>query len=94
MSGHLGEEFWGVISGVTEWGFYVELPNTVEGLVHVTTLTDDYFHYSESTYELIGGDYRKALQAWPEGKDCRGSDRSVYANDRLSCRYRNRRRRK
>ena len=54
MSGHLGEEFWGVISGVTEWGFYVELPNTVEGLVHVTTLTDDYFHYSESTYELIG----------------------------------------
>lgn len=54
MSGHLGEEFWGVISGVTEWGFYVELPNTVEGLVHVTTLTDDYFYYSESTYELIG----------------------------------------
>ena len=54
MSGHLGEEFWGVISGVTEWGFYVELPNTVEGLVHVTTLTDDYCHSSESSYELIG----------------------------------------
>lgn len=54
MSGHIGEVFSGVISGVTEWGFYVELPNTVEGLVHVTTLTDDYFHYSESTYELIG----------------------------------------
>lgn len=54
MSGHIGEVFPGVISGVTEWGFYVELPNTVEGLVHVTTLTDDYFHYSESTYELIG----------------------------------------
>lgn len=54
MSGHIGEVFPGVISGVTEWGFYVELPNTVEGLVHVTTLTDDYFHYSESAYELIG----------------------------------------
>lgn len=54
MSEHIGEIFEGVISGVTEWGFYVELPNTVEGLVHVTSLVDDYFHYSESTYELIG----------------------------------------
>lgn len=54
MSGHIGEVYEGVISGVTEWGFYVELPNTVEGLVHVTALVDDYFHYSESTYELFG----------------------------------------
>lgn len=54
MENHIGEVFEGVISGVTEWGFYVELPNTVEGLVHVTSLTDDYFHYNESTYELIG----------------------------------------
>lgn len=54
METHIGEVFEGVISGVTEWGFYVELPNTVEGLVHVTSLTDDYFHYNESTYELIG----------------------------------------
>lgn len=54
MSEHIGEVYEGVISGVTEWGFYVELPNTIEGLVHVTTLLDDYFCYSESTYELIG----------------------------------------
>ena len=54
METHIGEVFEGVISGVTEWGFYVELPNTVEGLVHVTSLTDDYFYYNESTYELIG----------------------------------------
>lgn len=54
MSEHIGEVFEGVISGVTEWGFYVELPNTVEGLVHVTTLTDDYYHYDERSYELIG----------------------------------------
>ena len=54
MSERIGEVFEGVISGVTEWGFYVELPNTVEGLVHVTTLVDDYFHYNESTYELVG----------------------------------------
>ena len=53
MSEHLGEVFEGVISGVTEWGFYVELPNTVEGLVHVTSLTDDYYHYDERSYELV-----------------------------------------
>ena len=54
MSAHIGEEFEGVISGVTAWGFYVELPDTIEGLVHVTSLKDDYYDYSESTYELVG----------------------------------------
>lgn len=54
MEQHIGEICEGVISGVTEWGFYVELPNTIEGLVHVTTLTGDYFRYQEETYELIG----------------------------------------
>ena len=54
MESRIGQTFEGVISGVTEWGFYVELPNTIEGLVHVTSLVDDYFHYSASTYELIG----------------------------------------
>lgn len=54
MSRHIGEEFEGVVSGVTAWGMYVELPNTVEGLVHVTALTDDYYVYSGETYELIG----------------------------------------
>lgn len=54
MEQRIGEIYEGVISGVTEWGFYVELPNTIEGLVHVTTLEEDYFYYNESTYELIG----------------------------------------
>lgn len=54
MKEHLGQEFTGVISGVTSWGFYVELPNTIEGLVHVTALEGDYFQFSEETYELIG----------------------------------------
>ncbi len=54
MEGHLGEEFDGVISGVTAWGIYVELPNTVEGLVHVSRLPGDYFYYNESACEMVG----------------------------------------
>lgn len=54
MAKHVGEEFEGVISGVTEWGFFVELPNTVEGLVRVTELKDDFYQFYEDTYELVG----------------------------------------
>lgn len=54
MQEHIGETFEGVISSITAWGIYVELPNTVEGMVHVTNLTDDYYHYEEETYEMVG----------------------------------------
>lgn len=54
MSYHLGEEFEGIISGVTGWGLYVELPNTVEGLVHVNTLRDDFYVFDQESYELRG----------------------------------------
>lgn len=54
MSYHLGEEFEGIISGVAGWGLYVELPNTVEGLVHVNTLRDDYYVFDQESYELRG----------------------------------------
>ena len=54
MAGHIGEEFDGVISGVTNWGFYVELPNTVEGLVHVNELHGDYYVFNEERMELRG----------------------------------------
>ena len=54
MSYHLGEEFEGIISGVTAYGFYVELPNTIEGLVHVTSLSDDYYAFDQESYELKG----------------------------------------
>ena len=54
MSYHLGEIFEGIISGVTAYGFYVELPNTVEGLVHITALSDDYYEFDEENYELRG----------------------------------------
>ncbi|MCM1539567.1 MAG: RNB domain-containing ribonuclease [bacterium] len=54
MSERIGKIYEGVVSGVTGWGIYVELPNTVEGLVHVSKLPGDYFYYNESTYEMIG----------------------------------------
>ncbi|MBR2950213.1 MAG: ribonuclease R [Lachnospiraceae bacterium] len=54
MEQHVGEIFEGVISGVTNWGFFVELPNTVEGLVHVNNLKGDYFYFDENKYELVG----------------------------------------
>ena len=54
MENHIDEEFDGVISGVMEWGFFAELPNTVEGLVRVTELKDDFYQFYEDTYELVG----------------------------------------
>ena len=54
MSERIGEVFEGVISGITKWGIYVELPNTIEGLIHVTNLYDDHYNYIEETYEMVG----------------------------------------
>ena len=50
MESRIGNEYEGVISGITNYGLYVELPNTVEGMVHVTTLRGDYYNYVVSTY--------------------------------------------
>ncbi|MDY0408846.1 ribonuclease R [Virgibacillus soli] len=54
MADKIGEEYVGVISSVTSFGMFVELENTVEGLVHVSYLTDDYYHFDERNYALIG----------------------------------------
>lgn len=51
---HIGECFEGVISGVTNYGFYVELPNTIEGLVRIENLSDDYYDYEQTKYRFIG----------------------------------------
>lgn len=59
MSHRIGECYEGVISGVNAWGMYVELPNTVEGLVHVTNMVDDYYYYDEEKYAMIGKDTGK-----------------------------------
>ena len=54
MRAHIGERFTGVISTITNWGIYVELPNTVEGLVHISKIPGDYYVYNDNTYELVG----------------------------------------
>lgn len=63
MKDHIGEEFDGIISGVTEWGFYVELNDSkCEGLVHIRELDDDYYFFDEDNYTIIGKRNKKTYQ--------------------------------
>ncbi len=59
MIEHIGETFEGVISGVTSWGMFVELPNTIEGMVRVSEMQDDYYIYDEEHYQMIGEHTKK-----------------------------------
>ena len=61
MENKIGEEFTGIISGVTGYGFYVELPDTVEGLVPIASLTQDSYIYDENKHELIGQGYSNEM---------------------------------
>ncbi len=54
MERHIGEDYVGVISGVTSWGIYVELPNTVEGMIRLSKLSGDFYYFNEASYEVIG----------------------------------------
>lgn len=54
MQDRIGQEFEGIISSVTSFGVFVELPNTIEGLVHITDLDDDYYIFNEAHLSLIG----------------------------------------
>ncbi len=62
MERHIGEEFTGVISGISNYGFYVELPNTVEGMVRLANLDGDYYVFDEEHYELVGERTRKKFK--------------------------------
>lgn len=54
MEDKLGQIFDGVISSITKWGMYVELPNTIEGLVHVSNMDDDYYVYDDKLHVFVG----------------------------------------
>ncbi|RLQ96671.1 ribonuclease R [Falsibacillus albus] len=54
MEDKIGEEYDAIISSVTNFGMFVELPNTIEGLVHVSYMTDDYYRYDERQFAMIG----------------------------------------
>ncbi|MFD1386996.1 ribonuclease R [Oceanobacillus oncorhynchi subsp. oncorhynchi] len=66
MKDKIGEEFTGIISSVTNFGMFVELENTVEGLVHVSYLTDDYYHYDERSQAMIGERTAKVFRVGDE----------------------------
>ena len=54
MTKHIGEEFEGIISSLTNFGLFVQLENTIEGLVHFSNMLDDYYHFDEEKYHIIG----------------------------------------
>jgi ribonuclease R len=62
MKEHIGETFEGVISGVTSWGMYVELPNTIEGMIRVSEMNDDYYIYDEERYQMVGEHTKKVYK--------------------------------
>ncbi|AJA48881.1 ribonuclease R [Clostridium pasteurianum DSM 525 = ATCC 6013] len=66
MQGKIGEEYDGIISSVTNFGMFVELPNTIEGLVHISYLNDDYYIYDEKHLSLIGERTKKIYRLGDE----------------------------
>ncbi len=62
MESHIGEEYDGIISSVTNFGFFVQLPNLIEGLVHVNTLKGDYYNYVPEYLSLIGKSTKKTYR--------------------------------
>jgi len=63
MSDKVGETFWGSISGVTEWGIYVELDdNKCEGMVGISNLEDDFYTFDEENFCIVGRHHRKVYQ--------------------------------
>ena len=54
MEQFIGDEFVGKISSVQSFGFFVELDNTIEGLVHISSIVDDYYEFNDRNYTLVG----------------------------------------
>ena len=68
MQERIGEEFEAIISSVTSFGLFAELPNTIEGLIHITALDDDYYIYDEAHLCLIGERTKKVYKLGDEVK--------------------------
>ena len=66
MSDRIGEEYDGIISSVTNFGLFIELPNTIEGLVHMTSLDDDYYVFDERHLTLVGERTKKTYRLGEE----------------------------
>ncbi len=62
MERRIGEVYDGVISGVTNWGIYVELPNTVEGIIRLENVQDDFYRLDEQRYQLVGERFHKVYR--------------------------------
>ena len=62
MESHIGEEYEGIISSVTSFGIFVELPNLVEGLIHISNIPGDYYEYVPELLSLIGKSTKKTYR--------------------------------
>ncbi|MCR5656452.1 MAG: ribonuclease R [Butyrivibrio sp.] len=78
MESHIGEVFEGIVSGVTGWGMFVELPNTCEGMVPAATMEDDFYIFDEDNYCLVG---ERTGKSYTMGQSVKVK---VFDTDRLS----------
>lgn len=62
MEKKIGEKYTGIISTITNFGIFVELPNTVEGLIHFRNLNDDYYEFDEENYRIVGHNTKKIFE--------------------------------
>lgn len=68
MMDHVGEEFTGMISGVASFGMFIQLPNMIEGLVHISDIKGDYYNCDEATMSLVGQKHKKRYRIGDEVK--------------------------
>ena len=66
MIQHIGDEFEGIVSSVANFGMFIELPNTIEGMVHISNMTDDYYQFDERQMALIGERHAKVFRIGDE----------------------------
>ena len=62
MQDKIGEQYDGIISSITSWGMFVQLDNTVEGLIRLAEINDDYYIYDDMNKQLIGKETKKVYK--------------------------------